>query len=321
MVSIIIPMFNAENSIVSCIDSIERQKYKDIEIILVNDGSTDNSKAVCEELCHKYNNIKFINVSNGGVSKARNIGLAHATGEYVQFVDADDTVDYYYTFSMLQHLIRNEADMVISSYKEISKDKETEVSYKTCHFSYMDGSFMELLQTNRLFNSPCNKIYKRACIEVGFPETIAMGEDLLFNLSYAQHCKKMSFLSCSLYNYIAQTGSLTTKYSSQKLFDVIELDSVCCTKYGLQDIYFKNLVDNVYDLFCVWAKSNEFQKHNHVHDLLTNDYLRKRFTEISYHGDWKKRVFVWLVKYRIKYALSILGFMISKKASVTCEER
>ena len=93
MVSIIVPIYNSEKYLHACLDSIVSQTYKNIEIILVNDGSIDKSGVICDEYSRKYNNIKVFHKENGGVSSARNLGIDNATGQYLAFVDPDDYID------------------------------------------------------------------------------------------------------------------------------------------------------------------------------------------------------------------------------------
>lgn len=316
MVSIIIPMFNAEKYICACVKSIEEQVYKNIEIIIVNDGSTDNSYLICQELCRKYDNINLINVPNGGVSKARNIGLSYAKGDYIQFVDADDKVDKNYTSIMLRQLKHEDADLIVTAYRECGSDTSMTVGYRSTEFFYKDDIFSELIKTNRLLNSPCNKLYKKELISFEFPEYLELGEDLVFNLSYAEQCKKMYFINTPLYNYITRAVSLTTKYNDKKFENIIQLDQICCSKYGLQEIYVNNLIDNIYDLFCIWAKTGIFKNNEEkkLMDLLCNsDYLISRISARPYQGSIKKRIFVFLVKKKARGILLLVGMLISLK--------
>lgn len=316
MVSIIIPMYNAGKYICDCVESIENQTYKNIEIIIVNDGSTDDSYTICNKLCARYKNIRLIDVPNGGVSKARNIGLSHAKGEYIQFVDADDTVHENCTHTMLTELKNRKADLIVSAYWEYGSHTKRIVEFKTADFVYRDEIFSELLKTNRLWNSPCNKLYKKERISVGFPENLTLGEDLIFNLSYANQCEKMCFINTPLYHYIARPASLTTKYSARKFEDIVLLDQICCLEFGLQEIYRDNLIDNLYDLFCVWAKGAAFKQReekNLIDLLCNNDYLVSRCSGKCCQGSLKKRIFAFLVKRKAGSILLVMKKLISIK--------
>ena len=116
-ISIIVPVYNAEKTLYKCVESLILQKYKNIEIILINDKSTDGSSKICEELANKYDFIKYIiNGKNMGVSATRNIGLDNATGEYIVFVVSDDWVDYNYCEDLLSELKKNDVELVISGF-------------------------------------------------------------------------------------------------------------------------------------------------------------------------------------------------------------
>ena len=110
-ISIIVPVYNAEKTLYKCVESLILQKYKNIEIILINDKSTDSSNKICEELANEYDFIKYIiNEKNIGVSATRNIGLDNATGEYIVFVDSDDWVDYNYCEDLLSEIKKNDVE-------------------------------------------------------------------------------------------------------------------------------------------------------------------------------------------------------------------
>lgn len=316
MVSIIIPMFNAEKSIYDCVESIEQQEYKDIEIIIVNDGSTDCSLEICESLSNKYSNIKIVSIPNGGVSKARNIGLKHANGKYIQFVDSDDMINFKYTSEMIKILLENEVDLVISSYTEVGI-KENIVSYKNEGvFKYKDETFQQLLQTNRLINSPCNKLFIKEKICFEFLENLTLGEDLVFCLNYMEKCNACYYMNVPLYNYISHNGSLTSKFSKQKLHNLMRLDEVCCKQFGLSKKYFVNFVENIYDMFCIMSKDSSITddiKEQYLKELCESKYLLERLKDSKVDLSFKHRVFVYLLRNKKKILLVLLLKVISRK--------
>lgn len=316
MVSIIVPMYNCEKYIKECIVSIERQLYKDLEIIIINDGSYDKSKEICEQLCQIYSNIRLINIPNGGVSKARNTGIAYAKGEYIQFVDADDTVDKHYTGKMLEILLNNNVDWVISGYSEVFDNFENIVTYDGKLFGYKDVDYIELLKTNKLINSPCNKIYKRELITFPFPENLDLGEDLIFNLEYSIKCKSMMFCNKSLYNYITHSNSLTTKYTRKKMMDIIKLDQLCSADYDLGSVYLHNFISNMYDLFCVFSKEKLITKSDKKlfwTELLDNQYIVERFSGTKSQLGLKETLWIQLIKYKRKFPLVLFSKIILYK--------
>jgi len=218
-ISIIIPIYNnIESYLKKCLESIIRQSYIDFELILVNDGSTDNSLQICQIFADKDNRIKIINKQNGGISSARNKGLEEALGEYICFVDHDDWVDD----DFLEIFIKNiyDVDLVITNIKDVfpnkvisrdsfSRDILTSERFNPSDFTH-NHNFV-------LTNLPWNKMYKKSIIEenhIRFDEDIRIGgEDLIFVLKYALCCKSIKFVNSYTYNYNRQPGnSLTLNY-------------------------------------------------------------------------------------------------------------
>ncbi|MCU5288783.1 glycosyltransferase family A protein, partial [Bacillus paranthracis] len=190
MVSIIVPVYNAEKYVHKCIDSLLQQTYKNIEIILINDGSTDNSGKICDEYANESSKIRVIHQKNSGPSATRNVGIDVANGAYIQFVDSDDYVEPNMTEEMLKAM-NNKFQLVICGYKSLSLfNKDINIKEHKCHISggYDYSSFM--MEFGYLFrdvyiNPLWNKLYNTALIKenhLRFKDNVYMGEDLLFNL-------------------------------------------------------------------------------------------------------------------------------------------
>lgn len=182
--SVIIPIYNAENTLRRCLDSLASQAAGRAELILVNDGSTDGSDEICREYCSKYDNIHYIAQENGGPAAARNCGLREASGEFVSFVDSDDMVagNYFDILSGGQDL-----DLLLFGAQVIQNGAVTGsilpkglLSAKT----YEDFSSEFIRSRN---GSPCNKRFRRAIMErsgIEFPSDLRIGEDFVFCLRY-----------------------------------------------------------------------------------------------------------------------------------------
>ena len=219
-VSIIVSAYNAEKNIEQCINSIENQTYKDIEIIIINDGSKDNTQKISENLKKIYKNIIVVNQENKGVSQSRNTGIDKATGEYIMFVDSDDFIEK----NMIETILKNkENDLTISNYKRYyGKDKiinNIEIDEKIYNKEEFLENFWNLYNTY-LINSPCFRIYRKDIIvlnEIKFNPKYELGEDLIFNLEYLNYCNKICVINKYLYNYRYSENSLTTKYRKNYL--------------------------------------------------------------------------------------------------------
>lgn len=202
--SVIIPVYNAEKTLRRCIDSIIRQRYQDFELILVNDGSTDRSGAICHDYAGKDPRIVCIDKPNGGVSSARNMGLDHASGKYILFVDSDDHVADNY-FEILEQIDDGtEFDFALFSNAFVKGDQITRRIVKPGRYLDFDSSvaaFCENLQ-NKYIYEPWNKRYVNRIIQEGglrFREKLYIGEDKVFSLAYAMQCRNACFLDTLLY--------------------------------------------------------------------------------------------------------------------------
>ncbi|MEO2075951.1 MAG: glycosyltransferase [Bacillus sp. (in: firmicutes)] len=217
-VSVIIPLYNVENYIEKCVDSVLSQSLKNIEVILVDDGSPDNCGLIAEKYSKVDNRVKVIHKENGGLSSARNAGLDIAIGEYIAFVDSDDWIEADMLETMYQSAKINDSDISICNYNKVY---ETHVEP---HFLKIDD---EVIDIKRLgiqeyfyqyyFNyihghEAWNKLYKRKIIienSIRFENNAEIfAEDLLFNLYFIVHSTIITSSKKSFYNYLQRTGSI-----------------------------------------------------------------------------------------------------------------
>lgn len=216
LISIIVPVYNAENTLERCVDSIIEQTYSNIEIILINDGSKDKSLSICNKLKLNNKNIKVIDSINKGVSSARNIGIKHAAGKYIMFVDSDDYVDSRWCEGLYSIVEKNKfciCNIYCVDYatNNIYIENNINEKIKKLHIN----EFYEVYKL-RLLNQPYNKIYEKEIINkynIRFDENLSLGEDLLFNLDYLQKCNEIEIVNDRTYFYIkGQNDSLCNKF-------------------------------------------------------------------------------------------------------------
>jgi len=220
-VSIIVPIYNVEKYINRCIKSILSQTIKEIEVILVNDGSTDNSGNIAEEFARMDNRIQVIHKVNGGLSTARNAGLEIATGEYLLFVDSDDWLDNDSIETIYNNAIEFNADIVAFDYRRVFEDEKNKIQEKCLNLREelidfkqitLEDYVLEYLLKNGHGHEVWNKLYKRTMINnnninfVNNKEVFA--EDFLFNLCVLCHVKKIKVIHNSFYNYLQRPESL-----------------------------------------------------------------------------------------------------------------
>lgn len=244
--SVIIPVYNSEKKgLADCLDSLTRQSYKDFELILINDGSTDNSLAICKEFERKDNRIRTINKKNTGVSDSRNIGLGVASGEYITFIDSDDLIEQDYLKELISNSVNT--DLVICGIKQHFSNNEKIYGTQAGLFKIDDSSAFHQLIQSRLVFGPCNKLFRTEIIKkynILFPTDTDYGEDRIFCYNYLRHISTFRVIDTVHYDYLMHgEDSLSGKYRENLFF--IEYRQ-WCRLYELYD-----------DLSCLTDKASK----------------------------------------------------------------
>ena len=214
LISVIIPVYNVEQYLDRCINSIVNQTYTNLEIILVDDGSPDNCPTMCDKWAEKDNRIKVIHKENGGLSDARNAGLASATGKYIAFVDSDDWIDLNYVAFLYDALIKNNADISVCNYRETSDyDEQTNNDNIRIH-SFDNFETMKKQSEANYFKAVVwNKLYKK-CLLSNNPFKIGKyHEDEFFTYKILAKATKVVHINAELYFYYQRNGSIINSYS------------------------------------------------------------------------------------------------------------
>lgn len=273
MISIIVPIYNAERVLSRCIDSIQRQTYKDIEIILINDGSNDNSLKICNEYAHNDQRIMVIDIPNEGVSNARNTGLGIAQGDYIGFVDSDDYIEPQMFDRMIKKIKSEFADVIFCDYfshknngkkvismSEFAMDREKIVEELIPKF--LSPISLSGNQHNMHGGAVWRCLFKKTIItesNIQFNTELKIAEDLVFLLEYLSKTQKVSFINEPLYNYITvDLGSTTQKFIKEFEYQIDRY------YYELDRIFEKFNYNNIID----FAKLQSFQS-------LISNYCKK----------------------------------------------
>ncbi|MDR2580768.1 MAG: glycosyltransferase [Fibromonadaceae bacterium] len=201
-ISVIVPVYNVEAYLPKCLDSILAQSHKNLEIILINDGSPDNCPKICDEYAEKDSRIKVIHKKNGGVASARNAGLKISTGEYIAFVDSDDWIEPTMYSDLLDVCLNQNCDYVGCSAKVHGGTEEQRGGASgLVKFLTANEYFADYLNGN-MFLTIWSRLCKReVCIDIEFPENRAFCEDGFIALPTLEKAKKIAFLEKALYNY------------------------------------------------------------------------------------------------------------------------
>ncbi|CEG28649.1 glycosyltransferase family 2 protein [Bacillus sp. B-jedd] len=207
-ISVIVPIYNVEEYLRRCIDSICHQSYKNLEIILVNDGSTDSCPIISDEYKDKDNRIKIIHKQNGGLSDARNVGIEHATGDYISFVDSDD----YIAENMLEVLINlcleKECDISVCGVVRKYSDREISISSDIEEVIDHETAFKYLIQGKYFHDYAWNKLYKSELFtDITYPVG-KIYEDVFTTYKLFAKANKIGFTDRPLYFYVQRDGSI-----------------------------------------------------------------------------------------------------------------
>lgn len=284
-ISFVIPIYNGEKFIQKCLDSILKEKEFDFEVILVDDGSTDNTKNIIEDIASKDNRVKAFSVYHRGVSMSRNYGLKEASGDYINFLDIDDyLLDNY--FSIVSNRITSNDDLYVFGYDLLFIDEGYKISVDALDKSYDNQTIAESLKDMfelDLFNFPWNKLYKKEILnELAFSDDFYQGEDLAFNCEVMKKCNTITMIKDCMYVYIKRNiETMTSKF-------VKNYSLVLKNKYGvLKDLFdtldpqhkynqvFDDYMVKEYEVFVInLYKTNNYKKEDRI-ELIKENVLNE----------------------------------------------
>lgn len=296
-VSIILPVFNAEKYIKTTVQSVLNQTLKDIELIIVDDGSTDNSFQICQKMQQLDDRIILKKIENKGVSNARNYGIELARGKYLMFIDADDE----YNNKIVEKMTRSieDADLSVCNFMYLKNNGKIffkDIKNK-CNFDET-SKMICFLQRNNLFNVVWNKIYKREVIinnDIKFNLEISIAEDLEFNLKYIENIKKINFINELLYIYRVSETGLNYRYQKDRIHIRKKI-------YDYQKKIFKskhydiNLLNNEYIKICLSELKqisyikDENQKKGQIKSIIKDNNRKNELQRIQKEGNLKQKI-------------------------------
>lgn len=306
-VSVIIPTYNNAATIASTIETIQEQSYQDLDIIIVNDGSTDHTTQVVEKLAASDSRILLVNQSNQGPSEARNRGLAEANGDFVMFVDADDVLEPEAIQHMVTTMLEHRAELVIAGIRRVMIDAggrrsatdNIDILQEYQGSQTITDCFFQLLEQNDVINSMCAKLYRRDIIRehsIAGNAKLDMGEDLQFNLSYMTQIDTFYLLPEVVYEYKKYNSVLTNRYR-ENLFEARK-ESVRLLRLFLDE---KRLPHNLtHYLYLKLIVSQAMQDHlyhkpkaerlAHIESALKNHEVREALEEFQPEGKMQRLI-------------------------------
>lgn len=330
LISIIIPVYNAEKYIEECIKSLCTQTLKDCEFIFINDGSKDSSRNIIEKYSHIDSRVKLMNQENQGVSIARNEGIRLAKGEYVGFVDADDFIEDDMLEVLYKEISEKNIDLIISNF-QTQLDGQKGISKldipigKILDKKYIEENIIYKFISSNELNTVCTKLYKNKLItryNIKFPEKVDLGEDGLFNLRYIIQCKNILYIDYLGYHYREVEGSATrnilTKDYFKRSLNVYLQKLPELTNFNMDNDKVKKLkitkfinevISNVYIYLIPKNGMKLSRKLQYVKNMIQNKYVMESMPiYIKQNYIYKSRYEKFIIKFI--YRKSIVGLYL-----------
>lgn len=313
MISVIVPIYNAESTIENCICSILRQTYEDFELILVDDGSKDASGKICDQYQSADRRVKCIHIENGGVSNARNTGLEHSVGEYIAFVDADDTVEPQYLATLLEMLSSPGTDLSVMAECHDEKFRKRIPSEVRGGYVFLDrrSALMSVFTSAHFAGHPWGKMFRRDLIgELRFDTGLHYCEDLLFTVLYLLRCREVCYTETNLYNYVIYGESASQGHMSMSKLTachvIQKIKEVLPAEYHDLELYIDyDAMQLIMSMVSMVAKSPEDTWDEYLATLM--DLFRSvHFRSVYKLSDARTRSKMLLLKIKPKILLKIL---------------
>lgn len=300
-ISVVIPAYNAENTIERCVKSVLNQSYENLEVIVVNDGSSDSTETICERIAGCDSRVKVITIKNGGVSHARNVGIDNATGDFITFVDSDDYIDseMYYT---LMDMFDDEIDIVHCSYKNVdglgnvlsvvgSKNKRIKMNHDECMESLLIGKYFA--------GGLWNKIYRAKLFSnVRLKEDIKFNEDILANYYLFDKANVTVYFDEPFYNYVAcddsSTHSADALISCKQGYEVAKIMLQESTEKSYCEPAKIRYLGNLLGLYGVYRTSSNKVEKSEYENLFSEI---KSFKDEGYYQGKRDKVLIFMYRY------------------------
>jgi len=323
LISIVIPIYNVENYINKCVDSIIHQTYKNLEIILVDDGSPDNCGNIADKYAELDCRIEVIHKVNGGLSDARNAGLQIATGEYIYFFDSDDYVETDIIESALSKVIDSEADVVIFSFYNEMVDKNEIIIKKEAVILNPENPSSMI----SIIGYAWNKLYKTSYIKSNaftFQKGLSLVEDIVFNEKILIHANKIGYINKPLYHYVSRERPTLVKQYHENSYDLYKLGfqssknvmfNLCSKSHKTQEVVANSHINGI--RYCCsnmfYYKNNLTlkSKYKYIEDMLNDEVTIEQIKNFKPQNKSDKIMKV-SIKYRMSLVLCTIYYVCSR---------
>lgn len=297
-ISVIVPVYNVEKYLCSCIDSILAQTFTDFELLLIDDGSRDKSGEICDEYANKDCRVKVFHKENGGVSSARNLGIDESKGEYLFFVDSDDIISSFYIEMFVNYIKKNDSVCVVCKYtNRLSLLKNQIDSIKTKEMTSSEFLDEIWISEGKLDGYLWNKMFKRKILidlNIRFDEKVSIWEDMLFVVEYFVNISTVVFADAVLYYYRDTMNSAVKQHGTSKKIEKI---FVCLKMLRLDNdsILYRQRLNGILSdcLFSLFKDILLRKKQSFVstRNIFSGQYLNNGIAYLTY----KNRLLIYLL--------------------------
>ena len=317
MVSVIIPVLNREKGIKKCLKSIMNQNYKNIEIVVIDNGSTDNTVKIIKELQEKDKRIKLFVSKLKGVSNARNFGLKKSTGDYIMFVDSDDTIDKEMISTMMKIAKQNHFDIVKCGYKLIHGSKIENFCLKEGLYDFDEQFWKEFFSTYNYNQVWGQLINKKICNGITFNSNVSMAEDYLFNYYLYKKANSIYIIESPFYNYYYNESGMNYNKDINKIIKKIEDILYVCKELSKSEQDYRWLINNrlIYEILphVKDAFLNEQFKIEQLDFLFKDKFYNDALKDISYKYNPKKYFLAFIIKKKkyktLKFFFKLINYI------------
>lgn len=326
LISVVVPVYNVKEYLKRCITSIINQTYKNLEIILIDDGSTDQSGIICDDFSLQDKRIKVIHKLNEGLGLTRNKGIKESHGDYICFIDSDDYIDEKYIETIYSDLKKQEADVCYCGHTKDIEGKYEKRKNPLAGEAFLEQDIKNIViprmcgckfGNDNIEMSSCMAIYSTKLIRkysLKFPsERQYISEDLIFNINYLTKCNKICISDCVGYFYVTVNSSLTRKYNPDRLYKQIVMTQkiVELTKeIGI----FTLCESRIYNNFMTWVRAILKSEQNRYLEIGFKKSL-DRIVEIC-KNDYVKEVSNKYDNFGVKKSSKIINILIKRKSAL-----
>ena len=292
LVSIVVPIYNSEKYIGRCINSIINQSYRNLEIILINDGSKDNSLNICKKFAKQDKRIIILNQNNNGVSAARNAGIDIAKGEYISFIDADDSVEKNYIYELVKNSNNGQADVVICGYNDVYSEKRSKINIFDNNIEIKGLINKDYDNLKKYIKYPWIKIYRLNFLKnnnIKFSKQFTDAEDQVFNFQVFSIAQIYNFVNKALYNhYYSNLNSLSKQITIKSFYSNLEKLKFEKNFFELMQVENKEIIFNDSGFFLMRKyvvindiSDNYFEFKNRVKKITLLMYKKEKYKNLK----------------------------------------